>query len=327
MVSFPRSATLDLAELADASRLYAEPTRLRLLNLLGREELTVAELTAATGLSQSRVSTHLARLRDAGVLRQRRAGTRTFVGLDEAGRRGAVGRLWEQFREELSDAQLEQDRQRLDEVLAARQESWADAVAGRMERHYSPGRTWEAATRGLLGLLQLGRVLDVASGDGALAELLAPRARSVTCLDRSERVLAAAGRRFRHLPQVELLRGDMHALPFAAASFDQVLLVNSLSYAEDPAQVIGEAARVLRPGGRLVAVTLAAHTHERVARAYGHRRMGFEPQHLHELFARKGFDVELCAPTSRERRPPRFAVLSLHARRHAADPTAAGVPA
>ncbi|GJM20765.1 MAG: transcriptional regulator [Planctomycetota bacterium] len=335
---------LELQALAELSRLFAEPTRLRLLSLLAREELTVAELTAATRLSQSRVSTHLARLREAGVVRLRKAGTRTFHALDEPGADGPVGRLWKHLQGELADGLLVEDADRLRAVLDARQESWADSVAGSMERHYSPGRTWEAALRGVLGLLDLGHVLDIASGDGALSELLAPRARSVTCLDRSERVLDAAGRRFakrgpanRAQPstrrsdrsshaRVRLLRGDMHRLPFHDARFDEVLLVNSLSYADDPRVVVNEAARVLRPGGKLVAVTLATHAHEGVAHTYGHRRLGFDTDEFAALLRAAGLDLDLCTPTSRERRAPHFRVLTAHARRplvpaNSGDPT------
>ena len=117
------------------------------------------------------------------------------------------------------------------------------------------------------------------------------------------------------MPRARLLRGDMHALPFDDARFDQVLLVNSLSYAERPEVVVAEAARVLRPGGRLVAVTLARHAHEGVAQAYGHRRLGFETDEFAALLRDAGLALDLCAPTSRERRAPHFRVLTAHARR------------
>jgi ArsR family transcriptional regulator len=139
-----------------------------------------------------------------------------------------------------------------------------------MERHYSPGRTWDATARGLLGIARFGDVLDVGGGDGAVAELYLSRSRSVTLLDRSERMLEAARARLSERPNVRFALGDMHALPFADESFDEVLLLNVLSYSEEPVRVIAEAARVLRPAGRLAVVTLSEHEHEDVTAAYGH---------------------------------------------------------
>lgn len=306
---------IDLAGTSQLARLYGDGSRLRLLALLAREELTVAELTATTRLGQSRVSTHLGRLREAGLLRLRRDGTSTWYALDEAGMSEAARRLWEAFRATTDDQLLREDVDRLEAVVAKRAGSWADSVAGQMERHYSPGRTWEGAARALVGLAVLGDVLDVASGDGALAELVAPRARSVTCLDASARVVSAGRRRLKLSPSVRFTVGDMHHLPFPEARFDQLMLVNSLSYAEHPERVVAEAARVLRPGGGLVAVTLATHRHEAVARSFNHVQMGFEPEALRALFTAAGFRVDLCAVTSRERRAPHLAVVNVYATR------------
>lgn len=297
-------------------RLLSEPTRVRLLALLGREELTVAELTGVTQLSQSRVSTHLGKLREAGFVRDRRVGSSSFYSLDQGSMPSEARQLWELTLRSTQDAVLEQDRARADEIVEARHRgvSWADAVAGQMERHYSPGRTWEATARGLLGLCDLGDVLDIASGDGALAELVAPRARSVTCLDSSAKVIAAAKRRLGEQKRVRFVEGDMHDLPFDDASFDAVMLMNGLPYASDPPRALSEAARVLRSGGVLTGVTLERHQHERVTRAYGHVNTGSTPEGLRRSLARAGLTVERCEITSREARPPHFRVITFHAR-------------
>ncbi len=306
---------IDLHSSSQLARLYGDSSRLRLLSLLSQEELTVAELTSATRLGQSRVSTHLGKLREAGLLRVRRHGTSTFYALDELGMSEDARLLWQAFSAATDDQLLREDTQRLQEVVSARSGSWADSVAGQMERHYSPGRTWEAAARALVGLAVLGDVLDVASGDGALAELVAPRARSVTCLDASRQVVSAGRRRLRLVPSVRFSVGDMHRLPFPDARFDQLLLVNSLSYAQHPAQVVAEAARVLRSGAGLVAVVLATHAHEHVVRSFNHVQMGFDPIELRRLFEANGFRVDACAVTSRERRAPHLSVISLYATR------------
>lgn len=299
----------------DLMRLLSDPTRLRLLAVLAHEELTVAELTGVTQLGQSRVSTHLGKLREAGLVRDRRVGSSSFYALNEGGMPQEASQLWKVTLATVKDAVFEQDRARAHEIVEARNEglSWADAVAGQMERHYSPGRTWEATARGLLGLCSLGDVLDVASGDGALAELLAPRSRSVTCLDQSPKVIDAAKRRLEKLAHVRFVCGDMHELPFEGASFDEVTLMNCLTYASAPARVVFEVARVLRPGGRVTGVTLKAHHHERAVAAYNHVNGGFSPPAIVELFATAGLVVDRAEVTSREQRPPHFEIITFHA--------------
>jgi ubiquinone/menaquinone biosynthesis C-methylase UbiE len=189
-------------------------------------------------------------------------------------------------------------------------QSWPDAVAGQMERHYSPGRTWEATARGLIGLLRLGDVLDAGSGDGAIAQLLAARAKTVTCLDRSERVMAAARQRLGRERNVRFAVGDLHELGFGDGQFDHVLLFNVLTYAHTPARVVAEAARVLRPRGDLVVVTLEAHQQEDIVAAYQHVNSGFSVPALKKMLQKAGLTVESCAVSSREKREPHFQVIT-----------------
>src|SRR5262245_21128159 len=232
------------------------PIRVRLVALLARHDLTVADLTSIAELPQSRVSTHLGKLKDAGVLRDRRNGASTVYALNDGSMPAAARRVWTLLEQEADDAVLEADRTRCEGLLRARDRAtaWPDAVAGQMERHYSPGRTWEATARAFLGLLHLGDVLDAGSGDGTVAQLLAPRARSITCLDKSERVLAAARARLANVPHVRFARGDLHALPAADASFDQVLLFNVLTHAEAPRRALAEARSEERRVGESVEV-------------------------------------------------------------------------
>jgi ArsR family transcriptional regulator len=279
--------------------------------LLEREELSVADLVSVTRLGQSRISTHLARLREVGLVSVRRAGASSFYRARAASMPQEARSTWELLRSTAEDPLLDQDAERLGETIRGRR--WADSVAGHMERHYSPGRTWEAALRGLLGLARLGSVLDVASGDCAIAELVAPRARSVACLDLSKTVLAAGQRRLRHLRSVSFHRADMHCMPFEDASFDQILLLAGLCYAREPDRVVAEAGRVLRPGGSLVAVTLKRHRQVERAARFGHVQPGFTKRRLREMFRAAGLGLDLCEATSRERRAPHFEVFTVHA--------------
>src|SRR3546814_13897084 len=129
-----------------------------------------------------------------------------------------------------------------------------------MERHYSPGRTWEALARSVLPLFETGDVLDIASGDGVLAELLAPHAHRYVCIDSSQRVVSAASERLRQYRHVEVREADMHALPFDAASFDLVALMHALTYAAKPAPALPEPPRALPPGGPLLLSRLTPPT-------------------------------------------------------------------
>jgi ubiquinone/menaquinone biosynthesis C-methylase UbiE/DNA-binding transcriptional ArsR family regulator len=292
--------------------LFGDPTRVRLLTLVAQEELTVAELTTITELQQPRVSTHLGKMREAGLVRDRKVGASTYYSVNEETMPPAARALWKLLRTQIQDDVLDSDRKRLQQLVRARDkaQSWPDAVAGQMERHYSPGRTWEATARGLIGLLRLGDLLDAGSGDGAIAQLLASRARSVTCLDRSERVMAAARQRLGREKNVRFAVGDAHELAFGDAQFDHVLLFNVLTYAHTPARVIAEAARVLRPRGDLVVVTLESHQQEDVTAAYQHVNSGFTVPALKKMLQKAGLTVESCAVSSREKREPHFQVIT-----------------
>jgi ubiquinone/menaquinone biosynthesis C-methylase UbiE/DNA-binding transcriptional ArsR family regulator len=304
-----------LGEATALLRLLSDPTRVRLLALLRREELTVAELSSVLGLAQPRVSTHLAKLKEAGLVRDRRAGVSAYYRINDTDADGAA-ELLRALEEGVDDALLASDLQRLPSVLArrARERGWADSVAGDMERHYSPGRTWETLARTLLQLLETGDVLDVASGDGVLAELLAPHAHSIVCVDSSERVVTAARERLKSFRNVEVVEGDMHALDLGRRRFDLVLMMHALTYSEHPAKAVAEAARVLKPGGRLLAATLAKHAHRAAVAPFDHRNLGFKREDLIAFARKAGLEVLHCAKVSREARSPHFEVLSLLAR-------------
>ena len=308
---------MDLQVTTQHLRLLADPTRVRLLLLLDREELSVAELAAITQLAQPRVSTHLSRLKEAGLVSDRRDGVFVYYRIAQKNRDPALEEMWQLLRKNTRDPLVQQDYERISRVLSKRvgEGTWADSVAGDMERHYSPGRTWEATARGLVHLLEPGDVLDIASGDGVLAELLAPRARSITCLDVSARVAEAGRKRLAEFSNVSFEVGDMHDLPVEDSSFDTVLLMHALTYTENPAQVFTEAARVLRPGGKLLAVTLENHRHTKAVEPFNHVNLGFTTTQLEALTEQAGLDVQACTVSAIEKRTPNFSVLSLSATR------------
>ncbi|HEY6881671.1 MAG TPA: metalloregulator ArsR/SmtB family transcription factor [Polyangiales bacterium] len=311
-MSVSGSASLD-AHLALLGVL-GDGTRLRLCMLLSAHELSVVELTAVLELGQSKVSTHLARLKEQGLVLDRKAGTSSFYRLNEAGMTLASRKLWEALQSTLDDATIASDKKRAAKLIDARDKSsWAERVAGELERHYSPGRTWESLAHAFAGLLRAAEVLDVGAGDGTVAELLSVRARRYVCFDHSDKLLAAARRRLGK--GANLVRGDMHALPFADARFELVLSLNVLAYAEDPGGALAECCRVVKASGDLLLVTLNKHDSMDIAAQYGHRQPGFSPRWLEKRLAACGMQVSRCEVSSRERTRPNFEVVTCFAQK------------
>ncbi|MEM1025785.1 MAG: metalloregulator ArsR/SmtB family transcription factor [Myxococcota bacterium] len=307
---------MNLERTHELCRLLADGTRLRLLALLSQQALAVGELTELLGVAQSRVSTHLGKLKAEDLVEVEKSGSgstyRARIDKD-----AEAGRLWQMLMNDLDDPLLATDQERAAQIVRARNQTttWADSVAGAMERHYSPGRTWEAVSRGVVGLTRLGHVLDIASGDGALAELLAPRAERVTCIDSSRRVVEAGRERLATVQNIDFVQGDMHALPFDDARFDQVLLLHALPYAAEPDGVVAEAGRVLRPGGSFVAQTLLAHQFRDEVKAFDHVQDGFEVERVRGMVEAAGLEPTLCEVTHQERRKPHFKIITVHAHR------------
>ena len=304
---------MNLESWSQCLKVLADPTRVRLLALLEHEELTVAELSAITGLAQPRVSTHLAKLKEFDLVRDRRSGVSAYYRFNDKDLDPAEIGLWQSLRAGTDDPLLRQDYDRLSVVLAQRadDENWPDTVAGDMERHYSPGRTWEALARTALPLIDPGEVLDIASGDGVLAELFAPYAKRYVCIDSSPKVVSAAAERLKKWPKVSVQNADMHALPFAGPQFDLVLMMHALSYSKKPALAIDEAARVLRSGGELLLSCLLKHGHRSAVEPYGHENLGFSQKELIRFAEKAGLKLKHCEVVSRERRAPHFEIVML----------------
>jgi SAM-dependent methyltransferase len=309
---------LKLDSCSELLKLLAEGSRLRLLLLLQQEELTVAELAQITELKQPRVSTHLAKLKESGLVTDRRAGVQAFYRFASAELDKSEVAMVQAILSAAKDGLLAGDQKRMRQILQARDAglNWADSVAGDMERHYSPGRTWEAVARTAMELVTLGDVLDLASGDGALAELIAPRARSVTCVDASAKVAAAARKRLAAQKNVRVLEGDMHQLNLPDHSFDQALLLQALPYSQTPLRLFAELARVLRSGGKVLGSALGKHSFESEVAPFGHKNLGFEPLELEGLLAASGFTDISARQVARERKAPHFdiVVFSAHVR-------------
>lgn len=299
---------MSLAQYVGTLNLLGDENRLRLCALLRDRELSVTDLVRVTGISQSRVSTHLARLREGGFVRDRRDGHHAFYALALNTLPGTAKAVLDEATSS-ADPTLDGDKRRLSELDAERRGRLPESFAGEMDRHYSPGRTWQSLAAGIAALLRLGDVLDVGSGDGAVATYLAPYCRSLTCIDTSPRMIEAASKRLSSHSHVRTEVADVHALRFRAASFDSVLLFHTLTYAEHPQRAASECARVLRPGGRLVLLSLDEHEHEELTAPYGQRHAGFSPRALRTLLTRAGLTTAFSDIACREAKKPHFQVV------------------
>src|SRR4051812_5450570 len=290
---------MSLSHYVETLSLLGDESRIRLCTLLAERELCVSDLVRVTGISQSRVSTHLGRLREAGLVRDRKHGTQCFYGLAVDSLPGTVRGVLDEASQS-ADPTLLGDKKRLAELDAERRDGLPESGADQIEGDYSPGRSWRSLALGTAALLELGDVLDVGSGDGAAASAFAPYCRSLTCIDTSARLIESARERLRKHKHVRSQVADVHALPFAEASFDTVLMFHTLTYAEDPARALEQCARVLRPGGRLVLLCLDQHSQSEVTARYGERHPGFAPRAVRALLRRAGLDVVSAEVACRE---------------------------
>jgi ArsR family transcriptional regulator len=270
-------------------RAAAEPTRLRLLALAARGAFCVMEFTEILGQSQPRLSRHLKLLCDCGLLDRAREGANVWFALptgdDGALPRELVARL------PSDDPVLEADRRQAARVLAERariaSESFRQKGADwdEMRALDLPAQAVEDALLALVPPGPEGRLLDIGTGTGRVLELLAPRVRQALGVDASKAMLALARARLNgpDLAHCAVRQADMYRLPLSDQSFDIVVLQMVLHYAEDPAGVVAEAARVLRPGGRLIVIDLAAHDRADLAGKLAHRWPGFSDAAMHAL--------------------------------------------
>ncbi|MBV9786330.1 MAG: metalloregulator ArsR/SmtB family transcription factor [Acidisphaera sp.] len=283
-------------------RACAEPTRLRLLALAARGVFCVGELAEILGQSQPRLSRHLRLLCEAGLLERAREANNVWFALPAAAAAGLAGEVLARLPED--DPVLAADRRHAARVLAERARAASDSFVRQgadWDEMRALGLPAEAVETALLRLLPaggLGRALDIGTGTGRLLELLAPRLSSGLGVDASRAMLALARTRLSRpdLTHCGVRLADMYRLPLPDGGFDLVLLQMVLHYAEDPAGVLAEAFRVLRPGGRVILVELAAHDRADLAARLAHRWPGFSDSSLRELLNHAG--LRISAPVA-----------------------------
>lgn len=302
-------------------RLLGDEARLRLLRLLAAERLNVTELTSILGIAQSGVSRHLGLLKDAGLVEERRDGGFTYFRLApalESGENG-FGALWPllraQFDAASATAEGRADDARLEEVRRVRKENFEEHGAATDTRQIVPGRSWAAWSRALGHLLPPLEIADLGCGDGYLTIEAARFAKKVIAIDRSRSALARAKQLAKRkslsahsLARIDWKRGELERLPLKDASVDVALLSQALHHAASPAKAVAEAARIVRPGGRVLVLDLREHDEEWVRDRLGDAWLGFEDAELAHLLKTAGLtDIKVSVGARRARDP--FTVL------------------
>jgi ubiquinone/menaquinone biosynthesis C-methylase UbiE/DNA-binding transcriptional ArsR family regulator len=290
-------------------RTLADPIRVRLMNLLQAEALSVAELQEVLGMGQSRISTHLAQLKRSGLVQDRRVGKNIYYSwATNASIRGQEL----QNLIELAVAEMPErlsDQSALRHVLAKRRDRAREhfnKLAGKFGRSYCPGRSWQALSSLLLSLLPAIDVADLGAGEGTLSQLLAKNARSVIAVDISERMVEVGTQLAKDHPNLEYRLGDIEEPPIEAGSIDLAIFSQALHHANSPQRAVQSAYRILRPGGRIAILDLLTHSFEQARELYADLWMGFSEVELLRLLEQAGFQENEVRVVSKELNSPYF---------------------
>jgi ubiquinone/menaquinone biosynthesis C-methylase UbiE/DNA-binding transcriptional ArsR family regulator len=298
----------------DSLKVLSDPTRLRLLALLLKEELAVAELQEILGMGQSRISSQLALLRQAGFVSDRREGKKAFYSL-----RSSLEPRQLTLLRAACDAVADlpasvEDRTNLDRTLLKRRqhsEQYFNLIAGKLGKNYCPGRSWEALGHLALRLVPAITVADLGAGEGLVSQLLARRAERVWCIDNSSKMVEVGSELAKKngLANLSYKLGDIEQVPLPDKSVDLAILSQALHHAAHPQTAVNEAWRILRPGGQLLVLDLKEHAFEKARDLYGDLWLGFKESALHGFLKNAGFQKVDVTLVSREEKEPSFETL------------------
>lgn len=303
-----------MASTLKSLRALSAPSRVRLLALLNESELTVRELTEITNMRQSGISMHLGQMQEAGLVESSRDGKNAYyrVARDNGADSSKLVELAAAGAGEIPEHAS--DLVNLKRILERRENQdlvYFNRVAGRFDSVYGPGRSWQAFGQLLLRLVPEIVVADLGSGEGLLSELLARKCKRVIAVDNSAEIVkfgkAKAGRN--GLANLEFRQGDLQHPPIDDASVDLAILSQALHHAEEPAQAIESAFRIIKPGGQLMILDLVAHKFNQARELFGDRWLGFAESELHQWFELAGFAQIDISVVSREEEEPHFETL------------------
>jgi ubiquinone/menaquinone biosynthesis C-methylase UbiE/biotin operon repressor len=299
-----------MASIVKSLRVLGDINRLRMLLLLSREELSVAELQEILGMGQSSISTHLAQLKHAGLVEDRRTGKNIWYRSKAGGEvlSGLLGTL-HQAPQEIPEAA--HDQAALDLVLRKRQDktrAFFDDMAGRLGREYVPGRSWKSIAEALLLMLPPMVIADLGAGEGAFSLLLAQRAQQVIAVDNSDKMVELGTQLAlkQGVAALEYRKGDLEDVPIADSTVDMALFSQSLHHALHPERAIAEAWRILKPCGRITILDLVQHRFTEARELYADVWLGFSEVELELLLSKSGFENVHTAVVHKETEAPFF---------------------
>ncbi|MFT5199559.1 MAG: ubiquinone/menaquinone biosynthesis C-methylase UbiE [Planctomycetota bacterium] len=300
--------------LSNATRLLkalGDDTRLRLLHLCSLGELSVGDLVEILNMGQSRVSTQLTLLKEVGLVTDRKVGRRNLYSLGPTGLSEPLNGILVQQKDSIEFGDDLAGFEALNRRKEKEKRSYFDRVAATFGEQELPGRTWEGLARALLQLAPKARYVDLGIGDGLLTLMLADVAERITAVDISSEMLHQLKLRAnkRGLDNIDYVEGEIEDLPLEDGSFDVAVLSQALHHAEDPAQCLAEARRVLVPGGRLMVIDLLAHNEDWVRTRLQHRHLGFTEPDLESLLIKAGFENTKIIRVARDPSPPHFMTL------------------
>jgi len=290
-------------------RLLADETRLRLLLLLQGQELTVVEIQEVLGLGQSRISSHLAQLRQARLVQDRRAGKNIYYKPGDHSAHRELAAILEVSAREIPAAA--NDQKALQLILRKREDKareYFNQLAGKFGRTYCPGRTWEAVARGLFDLLQPMTIADLGAGEGTVSQLFARRAKKVIAIDNSEKMVEFGSElaRVHGFDNLEYRLGTMEDPPIPAGTMDLALLSQALHHSSNPPRAVAAAYRILKKGGRIAILDLLAHRFEQARELYADTWLGFSETDLLQYLEEAGFREIEIGVVSREGKNPQW---------------------
>jgi ubiquinone/menaquinone biosynthesis C-methylase UbiE/DNA-binding MarR family transcriptional regulator len=299
-----------MASILKNLRLLADPSRLRILLLVEREELSVAELQEILGMGQSRISTHLAQLKNAGLVEDRRNGKSILYRLKPGAQSNGFAQMLGVLRQAAAEIpEAGEDSEALRLALRRRQDkmrAYFDELAGKFGRNYVPGRSWQGLAETLLTLMPPMVIADLGAGEGTFSQLLARRSKKVIAVDNSDKMVEY-GRELasKHgVKNLEYRKGDLEVVPIRDATVDLAFFSQALHHAQHPERAVAEALRILKPGGRIVVLDLLRHNYEEARELYADLWLGFTEVELTRFLRQAGFkDIETSVVHSEETAP------------------------
>ncbi|HZS10705.1 MAG TPA: metalloregulator ArsR/SmtB family transcription factor [Nitrospirales bacterium] len=293
-----------MASILKSLRLASDPNRLRLILLLEQEELSVAELQEILGKGQSQISTHLAQLKQAGLVDDRRTGKNAFYRLS------APAELMDLLRRAASEVpEAEHDREALQLALRRRQDNmrrYFDELAGKFGRQYVPGRSWKGIAEALLKLMPPLVIADLGAGEGTISQMMAQKAKKVIAIDNSEKMVEFGSELVKKhgITNLEYRLGELEVVPIPSGTVDLAFLSQALHHARHPERAVAEAWRILKPGGRVAILDLNRHHFEEARELYADLWLGFTELEIEKYLAGAGFQNIETAIVHREQEAP-----------------------